>query len=120
MSEAQYSETQFSKAAEIIQALPKDGPIQPSQSDQLYVRTPFFFYTILIQSLSISPLPTCSFTVTTNKVCDARRNHRFINLTFTSRNLATIGDVNTVRPSSMFDFTGKAKWCACSDHPRFP
>lgn len=43
----------------------------------------------------------------------------FGNLTFTSRNLATIGDVNTVRPSSMFDFTGKAKWCACSDHPRF-
>ena len=43
MSEAQYSETQFSKAAEIIQALPKDGPIQPSQSDQLYVRTPIFF-----------------------------------------------------------------------------
>ena len=43
MSEAQYSETQFKKAAEIVQSLPKDGPIQPSQSDQLYVRTPIFF-----------------------------------------------------------------------------
>jgi len=29
------SETQFNKAVEIVQSLPKDGPVKPSQSDQL-------------------------------------------------------------------------------------
>ena len=32
------SEAKFNKAAEIIQSLPKDGPIKPTQDDQLYVR----------------------------------------------------------------------------------
>ena len=31
------SEAKFKKAAEIIQSLPKDGPIKPSQDDQLFV-----------------------------------------------------------------------------------
>jgi hypothetical protein len=31
------SEAQFNKAAEIIQGLPKDGALQPSQDDKLYV-----------------------------------------------------------------------------------
>ncbi|KAF6759883.1 hypothetical protein DFP72DRAFT_884509 [Ephemerocybe angulata] len=30
------SEAQFKKAAEIIQALPKDGPVKPTQDEQLY------------------------------------------------------------------------------------
>ena len=38
MSEVKYSEAQFNKAAEIIQALPKDGPVKPSTDDQLHVR----------------------------------------------------------------------------------
>ena len=33
------SEAQFQKAVEIIQSLPKDGPIKPTQDDQLHVRT---------------------------------------------------------------------------------
>lgn len=33
-----YSEAQFKKAVDIIQSLPKDGPVTPSQEDQLYVR----------------------------------------------------------------------------------
>lgn len=37
------SKGKFEKAVEIIRSLPKEGPIQPSQDDQLYVRTPFFF-----------------------------------------------------------------------------
>ena len=37
------SKEKFDKAVAIIQALPKDGPIRPSQDDQLYVRTPVFF-----------------------------------------------------------------------------
>jgi diazepam-binding inhibitor (GABA receptor modulating acyl-CoA-binding protein) len=37
------SETKFSKAVKIVQTLPKDGPIQPTQDDQLYVRTPGSF-----------------------------------------------------------------------------
>ena len=38
MSEVKYSEAQFKKAAEIIQSLPKDGPVTPSQEDKLEVR----------------------------------------------------------------------------------
>ncbi|KAF8486261.1 acyl-CoA-binding protein [Russula ochroleuca] len=30
------SEAKFNKAVEIVQSLPKDGPIQPSQENQLY------------------------------------------------------------------------------------
>ena len=37
------SETKFDKAVKIIQSLPKDGPIQPTQDDQLYVCTPVFY-----------------------------------------------------------------------------
>ena len=32
------SKSKFDKAVEIVQSLPKDGPIKPSQDDQLYVR----------------------------------------------------------------------------------
>lgn len=38
------SERKFNKAVAIIQSLPKDGPIRPSQEDQLFVRTPVFFF----------------------------------------------------------------------------
>jgi hypothetical protein len=37
------SEAKFDKAVKIVQSLPKDGPIKPTQDDQLYVRTPVFF-----------------------------------------------------------------------------
>ncbi|PPQ68639.1 hypothetical protein CVT26_002923 [Gymnopilus dilepis] len=33
------SEAKFEKAVAIIQSLPKDGPVKPSQEDQLYVTT---------------------------------------------------------------------------------
>lgn len=32
------SEAQFLKAVEIVQGLPKDGPVKPTQEDQLFVR----------------------------------------------------------------------------------
>ncbi|KAI0091023.1 acyl-CoA-binding protein [Irpex rosettiformis] len=35
------SEAKFNKAAEIIQSLPKDGPIKPTQDDQLYFYSHF-------------------------------------------------------------------------------
>jgi len=56
----------FDKAVTIVQNLPKDGPVKPSQDDQLY------FYKYYKQ--------------------------------------ATIGEVNTARPSGLLDFAGKAKW----------
>lgn len=31
------SQTKFEKAVSIVQGLPKDGPIQPTQDEQLYV-----------------------------------------------------------------------------------
>ena len=114
------SEAKFNKAVAIVQSLPKSGPIQPSQDDQLFVRTPVFSAIPIL----ISPPPTCSFMVTTSKVCAARRNHGFIwEPHFTSRDLlslALVGDINTERPTGFMDFAGKAKWCAFSDHPSLP
>jgi hypothetical protein len=52
------SEKKFDKAVAIIQGLPKDGPIKPTQDDQLYVRTPVFF--LVSQSLSCHT-PTLQF-----------------------------------------------------------
>ena len=34
------SEAKFLKAVEIVQNLPKDGPVKPSQDDQLFVSLP--------------------------------------------------------------------------------
>ena len=48
------SEAKFNKAVAIVQSLPKNGPIQPSQDDQLFVRTPVFPRS---QSLSRHPQP---------------------------------------------------------------
>ena len=31
-------EAKFQKAVEIVQGLPKDGPVKPTQDEQLYVR----------------------------------------------------------------------------------
>jgi hypothetical protein len=54
------SEAKFDKAVAIIQSLPKDGPIRPSQDDQLYVRTPVFFLSPNLPIL-ISPHPNPQF-----------------------------------------------------------
>lgn len=35
------SKGKFEKAVAIVQSLPKDGPIQPTQEEQLYVRNLF-------------------------------------------------------------------------------
>lgn len=32
------SEAKFNEAVKIVQGLPKEGPVKPSQEDQLYVR----------------------------------------------------------------------------------
>jgi hypothetical protein len=37
------SEAKFNKAVEIVQGLPKDGPVKPSQDDQLFVRSLQYF-----------------------------------------------------------------------------
>jgi hypothetical protein len=53
------SEAKFNKAVAIIQSLPKNGPIQPSTDDQLYVRTPVFFSLLISLSLSLAtPQPS--------------------------------------------------------------
>jgi hypothetical protein len=36
------SEAKFNKAVAIVRSLPKDGPIQPTLDDQLFVRITFF------------------------------------------------------------------------------
>lgn len=35
------SQTKFEKAVSIVQSLPKEGPIQPTQDEQLHVRPPY-------------------------------------------------------------------------------
>ena len=63
------SQTKFEKAVEIVQSLPKDGPIKPTQDDQLYVSShlpprPFF------DSMDLTPFLTVenSSTNTTSRV----------------------------------------------------
>jgi len=68
------SEAKFDKAVTIIQSLPKDGPIKPSQDDQLYVRTPVFLLVAPFNPYLATQ--SCSFTVITSKVRGARRSHR--------------------------------------------
>ena len=38
------TETKFNKAVGIIQNLPSNGPIEPTQEEKLYVRTLVFFW----------------------------------------------------------------------------
>ena len=52
MSKVKYSEAQFNKAAEIIQSLPKDGPVKPSTENQLYVR---YIQKVMILSVITHP-----------------------------------------------------------------
>ncbi|CAG7849933.1 SubName: Full=Uncharacterized protein {ECO:0000313/EMBL:CCA67354.1} [Serendipita indica DSM 11827] len=60
--------SKFETAVKIVQELPKDGPVQPSQEDKLK------FYALY--------------------------------------KTATVGVVNTTRPTGLLDFAGKAKWDA--------
>ena len=53
-------QTKFERAVAIVQGLPKDGPVQPSQDDQLVVR--FFFDVLnLFQGTSLTHLFTHQF-----------------------------------------------------------
>ncbi|KAJ8480839.1 hypothetical protein ONZ51_g6399 [Trametes cubensis] len=80
------SQAKFEKAVAIVQSLPKEGPIQPTQEEQLYVL------------LYLRPgLPAFS----------PYRRLQF----YKYYKQATVGDVNTSRPG-MLDFVGKAKWDA--------
>lgn len=96
-----YTEAQFQKAADIIKSLPEDGPVKPTQEDQLYVsnsrmydRSYFMLASVLqlLQARSVAGLITLS------------GHHR-------RSSVATIGD-NTTPAPGMFDFKGKAKWYA--------
>ncbi|GJJ08386.1 hypothetical protein Clacol_002601 [Clathrus columnatus] len=81
------AEAQFKKATDIVQNLPKDGPVKPSTEDQL------FFYGHYKQGMlyqtHVLPHDSDLFLKT----------------------IATIGDINTSRPG-MLDFVGKVKWDA--------
>jgi len=114
------SKAKFDIAVKIVQSLPKDGPIQPTQDDQLYVRTPVFFFLVLrapylgANMFVLPPATWRSSTLTTNKVRVRGTITAYMRPHFPwvwSLNLATVGDVNIPRPG-MLDFTGKAKWCA--------
>lgn len=58
------SEAKFNKAVEIVQSLPKEGPVKPSQDDQLYVS---INATI---SLTISDDSPSSTRITSKVCCD--------------------------------------------------
>jgi hypothetical protein len=112
------SKAKFEKAVEIVRSLPKEGPIQPTQDDQLYVRTPFFFrvvHPIWVNMFALTTLDAYtrrSSILTINKVRVRGTITGVLQPHFlASLNLASEGDVNIPRPG-MLDFTGKAKWCA--------
>lgn len=92
------SEAKFNKAVEIVQGLPKDGPIQPSLDEKLRVSFDF--------STKDYPLNDCIVL----QVLQAGSVVLWLEAgTRLTHNSATIGDVNTPRPG-ILDFTGKAKW----------
>ena len=72
------SEAKFNKAVAIVQSLPKDGPIRPTQDDQLYVRTPVFFLVLRALYLGANmftrppPPGTVLLSLQTRYVCEAR------------------------------------------------
>ncbi|KAF8666659.1 Acyl CoA binding protein [Rhizoctonia solani] len=81
------SQAKFDKAASVVQSLPKDGPIKPTQDDQLKVSLASYAIRVACRLWWV--------------YYDDSRPMR----------LGTIGDVNTERPG-LLDFTGKAKWDA--------
>ena len=58
------SQAQFDKAVAIVQNLPKDGPIQPSQDDKLFVRARCGVGLMAVKLTR----PRCSSTATTSRV----------------------------------------------------
>lgn len=64
---ATYSATQFEKAVALIRDLPKDGPVKPSQDDQLLVSRPFQLVLICDFLLSVHA---------TARLSNARRDRR--------------------------------------------
>lgn len=93
------SEAKFDKAVKIIQGLPKDGPVKPTQEDQLYVSahlsSPHGLTLTLRAVLQILQTRSGRAASTAGTLLIVRA--------------ATAGDVNTSRPG-MLDFTGKFKW----------
>jgi acyl-CoA-binding protein len=77
------TEAKFNKAAEIIKGLPKDGPVKPTQDDQLNVGSFKKLFAILEDK-------------------NLQQFYKYFKQ-------ATLGDVKASRPGG-FDFTGKAKW----------
>jgi hypothetical protein len=108
------SQAQFDKAVAIVQALPKDGPIKPSQADQLFVRAYEWcaFVHKVGQENWIAPLMSIVLQkLQARYVQDDPLPFGHGILESDDTKTATIGDVNTTRPG-MMDFTGKAKWWA--------
>lgn len=62
-------DTKFDKSVAIVQGLPKDGPIQPSQEDKLYVRQLIFSSVFLMNSYCIILIRFSSIS-TSNKASD--------------------------------------------------
>lgn len=112
------SKEKFDKAVEIVKSLPKEGPIQPTQDEQLYVIHAVFSYMHLILGLTTTsfsptpaPPPLVLLLLQTRWVRKAQSGGIRTSFFRKSSNLATVGDVDIPRPG-LFDFTGKAKWCA--------
>ena len=54
------SKAKFDKAAAIVQSLPKEGPIQPTQEEQLFVRPFSLLRRVASERVTNAPLPPLS------------------------------------------------------------
>lgn len=80
------SKAKFDKAVSIVQSLPKEGPIQPTQEEQLFVRTHVLSSSppgvtdarlfVFCLCLCICNIAAGSFTSTTSRVSAISRRHR--------------------------------------------
>ena len=100
-------EARFERAVDIIQSLPKSGPIQTSYHDKLLL------YSYIIPSYARSTLPADPLTGLgcTSKVSAIVQP--FIRRAYPRIDAATEGNIKVARPG-LLDVLGRAKW---SDSP---
>lgn len=105
MSSQELIDAQFDRAVEVVQSLPKTGPIQTDYEEKL---TMYRYDQRLCDGrcAEASPLPSLVFT---SKVLSAQDCPTCTKLKLPNLLAATVGNVKSPRPG-IWDMLGRAKW----------
>ena len=105
MASKELIDAQFDRAVEIVQSLPKTGPIQTDYEEKLTMYRYAALHCSVLGKLVLTLLPA----VCISKVHSRARvtSVRELNVLFTPA--ATVGNVKTPRPG-IWDMLGRAKW----------